>query len=295
MKKSILLLFTATLVFTSVIYAKDADLSLRLKKGETYEITTNMRNTINQEMMGQLINVAQNMTATVLMKVKDKLPNGSYIIEQSYKRITLNINSNGQTLSYDTDNEADNGSPLAMVKNIIGPSVQYEVTPDGEISNISGLDEMLNKIGGSQQQQMMSGVVSKESLLSFYNYLPKEKVKEGLSYSKKINMKEMLGTEVTVFYTVAKITDKNITLNVNSDIKFNPDKPIENNGMKVNMKGDGKQTGKYIISANTGMPETMEIDQTINMTMSMKNPQTDKIISLPIKTNSIVKTTVIKK
>jgi hypothetical protein len=105
----------------------------------------------------------------------------------------------------------------------------------------------------------------------------------------------MLGSEVNVLYTVDKITDKNIFLNISSDIKFNPDKPIESNGMKMNMKGDGKQTGKYTISKDTGMPEAMEIDQFINMTMSMKNPQNDQDISFPIKTHSIVTTTVTKK
>jgi len=286
-------LLTLTVLTTGSISSQKTDLELHLKKGETYKMKMEMGNIVDQEMMGNKVHIDQKITTETELKVEDILANGNYLIGQTYKRVAMNVSSNGQSMSFDTDIK-DAASPLASLNDLKGASIKYELSPKGDISNVTGIDEIL-KNAGALQAKTISGIIDKDKLAGAFSYIPKNKIKEGDSYTKTIKLKEAMGIDVTTKYTVETLTKEKASIKLSSDIEFKSDKPIEQNGMKMRMSGHGTQSGMYRIDMKTGMPQSADTDQDINMTVMMKNPQTGKDMAIPMKIKSLVKLSVTKR
>ncbi len=103
-----------------------------------------------------------------------------------------------------------------------------------------------------------------------------------------------MGVNVTTKYTVENLTSEKASIKLSSDLQFNSDEPIVQNGITMKMSGHGTQSGMYQVNMKTGMPKSADTDQDINMTVMMINPQTDKDMAIPMKIKSSVKLTVTK-
>jgi hypothetical protein len=274
--------------------AQKVKVELDLKKGDVYQMVVEMENNISQEMMGQVADVKQNMVVTMRTKVLDASTNGGFKIEQSYERMKVEVDVNGQQMSLDSDGDALNpqNAALAKVKEAV---IQYDVTPSGEVTNVTGFDELIQSLGSSPQAAgMMKGMMNDDMMVNFFNYLPKEKVGKGDKYSSVVAMPEMMNMEVTTNYIVNEISKEELVLDVDSKIDLNPTEPIVQNGMSVNVKATGTQKGSYVVSREDGMPKSSEIKQEMEMTMSMKNPQNGEDMTIPMTLSSMIKTTVTK-
>ncbi len=295
MKINTATLLTLILFITVSVFAQQTEIKLKLSKGDIFEFNTEMNSNIHQQMMGRNMEINQKYTTVFAFEVKDVLPNGDYLINQTYKRIVIEANTNGQTLSYDTDND-DPSSPLAAIGNLKDAVISYNLSPEGKVSKVKGLNEIGSQMGNNPQiQNMLKGIANDKLLESTFSYIPEEKIKRGTKYSKAIVMEEFLDAEIITKYTVESIDASSIHLNVSSEFDINPDKPIEQNGMKMNMKGLGTQTGSLKVSSSTGMPEETDTKQKIEMTITMKNPQTNEDITIPMKVDTIIKSTTKKK
>ncbi len=155
-------LLTLTVLTSGSISAQKTDLKLNLKKGETFNMKMDMNNVIDQEMMGNKVHVEQNISTETELKVEDVLANGNYLIGQTYKRVVMNVSSNGQSMSFDTDIE-DAASPLASLNDLKGVTIKYELSPKGDISNVTGIDEILKDVG-TLQAKTISGIIDKDKL-----------------------------------------------------------------------------------------------------------------------------------
>lgn len=291
LKFSVLLLILA--ISMPNLLAKKGDIKLKLKKGDVYTTTMDMNNKIDQQMMGQQMKIDQEMLIISSMTVTDELKNGSFHIEQRYVRMKIDMNAMGQNISMDTEGEStpQNAALIKMKEAVI----QYDVTPKGVISNITGFEELLQAtLSDPQSAQMMKSFASDDMLKSFFSYIPQERVKVGDSYTSSTKLQSAMGAEIDIKYDVKEITKKQMYLDLSSDITFSPDTPIEQNGMKIKMSGTGTQGGNFMVNTKDGMPTSSEITQDMKMNLSFKMPQSDEDMSMPMKLKSIVKTTVTK-
>jgi hypothetical protein len=295
MKMNTPTLLTLILLTTISAFAQQTEMKLKLSKGDIFEFNTGMNTNINQEMMGMKMEISQKYTTVFAFEVKEVLSNGDYLINQTYKRIVIEANTNGRILNYDSDND-ETSSPLAAIGNLKGAVISYNLSPGGKVSEVNGLNEIGNKMGNNPQIKNMWKSIANDKLLeSTFSYIPVEKVKAGTNYTKTIVMEEFLDAEIITKYNVESIDASSIHLNVFSEFDINPDKPIEQNGMKMEMKGEGSQTGTLKVSRSTGMPEETDTKQEIEMTITMKNPQTNEDITIPMKVDTTIKSTIKKK
>ena len=286
-------LFTLILLASTNINAQKADVKLSLNKGDVYNFRMEMNNIINQEVMGVKMAIEQNINTVMTFEVNDVLGNGNYMVEQTYKRVIMDMTSNGQNMSFDTDID-DASSPLSVINKLKEVSIKYELSPKGDISNITGYDELLNSLSGAQQTKILSGILNKDNLSNFFSYIPDEKMELGGSYTNTVKMKDVMGIEVTTKYVVEDISSNKVILKLSSDIEFNPEDTIEQAGIKMKMKGEGIQVGSNEINLNTGMLNSGFTKQNIDMNITMKNPQTNEDMSIQMKIDTKIKVTVIK-
>jgi hypothetical protein len=296
MKKTIQLLYIILAIGTTSVSAQKTNIQLNLKKGDVYTLQTEMSNTMNQQMMGQNINMEQKMTMITALKVVDVLSSGNFVLEQSFNRIKMDMNAYGQNMSFDTENPAASSPMLAPLAKMKEAKITFEVSPSGDISNITGLNEMMSSIADNNPQagNMIKNIASESTLAATFSYLPKKTVSKGDSYTNTIKLNEMFGMEIASKYTVSSIKGNIVDLDVISDINFAPSEPITQNGLKMNMKITGAQNGTFTVNKSDGMATASNMKQTLDMTMGMKNPQNGEDMSIPMKINSNIKATITK-
>ena len=273
-------------------------LRLNLKKGTSYEMTMTTENLIDQEMMGQKMKMNQKMEMVFLYQITDVLPNKNFQIEYSMLRMKLNMNINGQDINMDSESTDDSNPMNKPLKDLANIKIQMEMTPKGTVENVKGLDQYEQKIGGNPQMaQSMQMFLNDSNFESFigqtFNYFPEEAVEKGTKWTSKFKLPSMMNMETTMNFEVASIEKENILLNVASDVNMNM--PIEQNGMKIDMKMTGTQNGTMTINPIDGWARGSELTQKFDMLMKMKNPQSGEDMEIPVKMDAVTKINVVEK
>lgn len=298
-QKLIALIVVSLLIAANVIQAQSkALMRLNLQKGTNYEQTMAMTNLIDQEMMGQKMKIDQKMEMVFSYQVLDILTNKNFLIEYSILRVKMNMDMNGQEMNYDSESNDESNPMNAAMKGIVANKLKVELNTKGQVERVEGLEEYAQKLSANpqmaQSMQMFSNEASFKSFVGqTFNYFPENEVSKGDKWTTSYKLPAMMNMETTMNFEVADIATEKISLNITSDV--NIDAPIEQMGMKMNMKATGTQNGNMVIDLNDGWLRSSDLTQKFDMKMKMKNPQSGEDMEIPILLNSIAKITVIKK
>ena len=222
-------------------------LRLNLEKGAAYQMTITSDNSIDQQMMGQQMKVQQKMEMGSTYKVLDVLPNKIYVIEYSFDKMKMNMEINGQKVSINSEDTTGNVVSRNM-KELTSMKIKFTMDSQGKIQSIEGMDEYEKKVGSNQELgQILSMLANadnfKASFGQYLGFFPDNEVEVGSKWDLPIKMPSMMNMDMNLHYSVNDITDDQIVLGVNSEV--NMDSPIENNGMKIQMKATGTQDRYY--------------------------------------------------
>jgi hypothetical protein len=271
-------------------------LRLNLEKGAAYQMTITSDNSINQEMMGRQMKIQQKMEMGCTYKVLDVLPDNNYVIEYSFDKMKIDMDANGQKVTIDTESSSDDAVTKSM-KDIISMKLKLTMNSQGKIQSIEGIDEYMAKVGNNPQlAQTLSMFTNadnfKASFGQYLGYFPDNEVEVGSKWDLPIKMPSMMNMEMNLHYNVSDITNDQIVLGVNSDL--NMDSPIKNNGMEIQMKATGTQTGTMKVDLKSGLTGTTDINQKFDMNMKMKNPQSGEDMEIPMIMNAVTKVNIVK-
>ncbi|HZL10131.1 MAG TPA: DUF6263 family protein [Prolixibacteraceae bacterium] len=270
---------------------------LNLQKGNTYEMTMASNNIIDQEMMGQKIKMDQKMNMVFSYHVLDILPNHNFLIEYSMVKMKLDMNINGQEITLDSENTDESNPMNEVLKGLDSLKLKFELSPAGKVEQVVGLEEYAKKLAGNQQiAKTMPMFLDDNNFKTFigqgFSYFPEVAVGEGEKWTSSFKLPAMMNMETIMNFEVAAIEKDQISLNFTSDV--NIDTPIEQGGMKMNMKMTGKQDGTMTIDTKDGWIRQSDLTQKFDMKMKMKNPQTGEDMEIPMVMNSVTKITVNK-
>lgn len=293
-----ILLISLSLLVTSFRADSKVLLRLNLEKGTTYEMTLNMTNSIDQEMMGQKMKLDQKTEMGFSFQVLDILPNKNFQIGYSLTKMKLNMNINGQDVSFDTESTDESNPVYKSLKNLVNIRIKMELTPRGIVENIEGLEQFEQQLAGNQQMALsMQMFMNEKNFGSFvgqtFSYFPEEKIEKGTRWTSTFSLPALMNMEIKMNYDVESVSKENIILNVNSDVDM--DTPIEQNGMKIEMKMTGTQNGTMTINPVDGWLRESDLNQKFDIHMKMKNPQSGEDMEIPMLMNSIVKFSVVRK
>ncbi|HEX7584512.1 MAG TPA: DUF6263 family protein [Prolixibacteraceae bacterium] len=293
-----LFLISILLVANSIEAKSKALLRLNLQKGSVYEMTLVSTSNIDQEMMGQKMKIDQKMEMVYAYQVLDVLANKNFQIEYSIVSTKLNTTMNGQEKNHDSGS-SDQSDPMnSILKDICSTKLMLEINPRGQVEHVEGLDAYAKKLAGNPQlAQSMSMFTDEVSFSSFvgqtFNYFPEKEIKKGDKWTSFFKLPSMMNMETTLNFEVASMDKHETVLNVLSDV--NLDSPVEQAGMKMNMKMTGTQTGTMTIDNRDGWFRSSELNQKFNLNLKMKNPQSGEYMEIPMVVNAVTKMTVIKK
>jgi len=294
--KKILFLVVVLYANLSMLAAQEVVLSFNPAKGATYTYNYEIKQIIDQQVMGMDLQTLQNIsmvyTMTVLNKNKENVRVGF-----EYKDISYELVNPALVIRYDSSNPTENPTQteemLAKIYDcLIGRSFEAVITLDGTVESLTGMDEIIDDIllsmnlgegqtGGVEEmlrKQMSDEALKKEFEQSLKIY-PQGKVKTGdrwtLDHTVEVADIKLYSANQ---YELSRIDKKEVVLSVESVI----DSPGEN-GLK------GKQTGVSYLDRKTGMPKKATLYQDVKGEVTLYD------MTIPMKVLSNIDITIQKK
>jgi len=299
MKTKLITLIIVTILFVAnmVVAAPKVQLRLNLQKGTTYEMKMNSINQIDQEMMGQKVKIDQKIEMVFAYTVLDVLPDKNFLVEYSFLSMKMFMNMNGQEMNMDS--ESTDSNPLnTAIKDILSLKLKLTLNPKGQVEKVDGLNEYAQKLSGNQQMaQAMKMFTDENSFKSFFaqtfNYFPENEVAVGDQWKSAIKTPELMNAEIIMIFEVVAIENNQIYLNFKSVVDM--ETPVEQMGMKMNVKMAGNQSGKMTVNTTDGWISTADQIQKFDMKIKMKNPKSGEDMDIPIVINTVTNIIGVKK
>ncbi len=245
--------FLGFFLFSCTISKKNDELILlRLtpEVGSVYEISTNMNIALD---MKQPINI--NMEFFIKTVYDSVLSNGDFAITSEISRVKAIMSSGIFHKSYDTEHpvlESDIEKELhKKLSKIIDVKFNGSINSIGETEGKTNLDSLFK---GDEQMKEQFEEIQK----SFSNggvVFPKESVKKGSVWNRKIENLENQNMTQKINYKVKKITPKEVFIDISGVISY---------GSK-DVTGGGKIKGTMKLHRNTGINKFSRINQDYKM------------------------------
>lgn len=162
--------------------AQDA-IAWRFKEGETLRYSTAMKMKQSMSLMGNDVNVDMDMKTATDAIVKKTSAGGPTTIEQ--KIVEMSGTMNGPMGNVDMEEQ---------LKALVGASYSVVLGPNGEVIEIKGLKEFLeraigdNPVAGQMISAMMQEDNLKQQVASNFSFVPRKPVVKGDSWEQKASM-----------------------------------------------------------------------------------------------------------
>ncbi|MEH6307296.1 DUF6263 family protein [Olivibacter sp. CPCC 100613] len=244
-------------------------LKMNLKKGASYLFSTNIDQLVNQEVMGNQMDIKQQTKVDYLYEVLESNAQGMKI-KSTYQTMAINMETPQGAFKFDSESKENPESPLKAVGNMVGKSFLMYLSPEGEVTKVEGMQDILNSIGGEETtQQLLKQQFSDSAFMNMMNVslniYPNKEIKPRETWQKdfKMPMAGMMEMDLQNQYTLTGIQGKQADIAVHSAVKLSPiasDSPL--GSMEINL--NGTQEGTIQVDVSTGLINASTINQQIN-------------------------------
>lgn len=277
MKKYLLPALLVVLYFTSCKSTSEVvNLKLQMPVGNTYEYNMVMDMNMDQEIMGQKMEMQNKITYGYIYEVLKDSANWK-VIRSTIGRMRMDMKAMGNSMAIDTDSPADSAGPLGqlyqMFSNMKGKQFTFTINDKGEVGEIYGLKELRDAVmkdmpNNEQMQKQMEESFDEEgfrqNIEQSFNIFPSKDVAVGESWNKTMNIKTqgmMMKTENT--YKLESVKEGKAIITVKQ--KLSSDKGTVN-GVAFTMNGTGD--GTYSYEQSTGMVLGGDVKMKMDMEMT---------------------------
>lgn len=260
-------------LFVSCSGNKEVELKLNLEKGNKYYYKFVNQQDITQEMMGDTVEFKQSITWGYELEVLDVV-DGIMTIRTTYDHIKMSNDNQVFNLSYDSKEPLDSTNMFAFVmSNFINKSFTMDVTPEGEVSNVQGFDEIFYSIitelgeDGEMIIQNLRSQFSEESVSENlelgFKIFPENKVKTGDTWYILNIVNGPFSMDIDNTYTLKSVKNGIAKIEISSTIK--QDDEISGIAMLpgAEISIDGTQKGELSVDISTGLVIQSSISQSI--------------------------------
>jgi hypothetical protein len=257
-----------------------------------------MKQNISQKMMGMDIAMQQLMAFDYEMTITSVGKN-EIQAQMTFKNITYMVDSPYMKMEYDTKNPKQDANEIdrfmtKMLNAVIGKTMEVKMQPDGTVTSISGMDaiaqamaqaagtengQIAAQIGATLTQQIDDKML-KSTLEQSFKIYPSKPISKDESWDVPLSL-NMGGAAASVKtkYKLKDVKNKKAYIDMSSVIEMQP-----GNGTKLS----GTMTGSMVMDTATGMPESSEVAQDFDGTISVNGAE------MPMKIQSTVKYTIKK-
>jgi hypothetical protein len=281
------------------VHAADTvDLKLRLKPGETYP----MRITIEQQITQGTGESARSTTQLIGMghsyNVQSVDSSGEMKLRLTYN--WMRLKRPGVDVDSDLPPKPDANPAIATLTAMVGQSLDVTVTPAGKVTDVKGLDAMVQKVVAKAsmddvKRSMLAQMVRKqyneqqvkttiEGGIAIY---PDKPVAIGETWTRTMPLD--VGVSDSTYKLVGRENGK-LTVEMHGTIGQAPGaKPLDMEGTKVTHKVAGEQSGTLIIDEATGWITGGQMKQDINDEVNLESADGKTKQMIPLRMQSTMK------
>ncbi|MCW3092745.1 MAG: hypothetical protein JWP81_3814 [Ferruginibacter sp.] len=246
-----LLLFIAIICLPGIpAIAQSSPGKLVLSKGQKFQIDNNVKSVINQEMMGQSIEIKTDANMVHQLEVKEK-KNNAYLVSSTLTRLTSSGSAMGQEMNFDSEKKEDlEGEMGQALKDQLNVAKEAEFNEKAKVirgiskdtaAGASGqMAEMIKRFAGSAGDESNGAVVA-------FEVIPAGK-KVGDSWSDS-TITEQVKTYKN--YTFKELNGNNASLSITG--KQLTQMKMEQQGMEIHVSMEGNITEEGIVDIKTGL------------------------------------------
>ncbi|HXR84659.1 MAG TPA: DUF6263 family protein [Hanamia sp.] len=268
--KKVNLLFAAAVCFSTATIGQSNG-TLKLSKGQKYQVENTLQTTSSTNVQGQAMESKANVTSTYNIEVKDKA-NNNYNLSNTITRILMDMTMMGTEINFDSNKPEDMSGEMGSAlkdyinkpKNVVIDQTGKIISTDTQDSSAAGIAKQLNFAA--------SGFGAQLAFLA----LP-QNAKAGTSWTDSSNEN---GISRTTNYTIKDISGNIATVSFNGTVSTKT--TMEQQGMEVNTNTTGKFSGEEKVDAKTGVVQlnttTGDASGTVSA-MGQDFPMTSKVTS----------------
>lgn len=275
---------TLLLIVLTTVASAQIKLNYSLDTNTSYSSNVMIEQTISQTVMGQTQDIQSDQGYGVTITVNE-VNSDTYLLNMFYNSVMINSPMMG--LTYDSDNSANEPTgPAKAIASVVGTDFNFELTNNGTVNNISGIEAMLDTMAASMDfDSEEQATVFKSQMAAQYNVetlksqmkrtmiiFPDKKLNKGDSWSADESVNTPFPMNIQTMYELADYDSETATINVSSDI-FSELQQLNMNGATMTPDLTGEQFGTIVIDRSTGLVLSIELEQLISGVMSMTSPQ----------------------
>lgn len=263
--KQTLRAFSAVALSIFAFTASAQQLSLKLNKGDQYQVVAEAKTAMSIDAMGQTMEINGTSTTSKVIKVND-LAGTNYQVSSAIDKMKMKMDMMGQEMNYDSERN-DNDEQLSVIGKIIGKEQKLVVSPQGVVVEKEkadkaddGATEMLASLMGP------AGMATNNDFELTIAPLFKQAVEVGKSWQDSSSFsRDKMNISQTGIYEVKEVTATGVKVAYTGTQKLTG--KLEQQGMEFDASGNNKITGEYTVDPATGVVTDQLL--TIQMNMSM--------------------------
>jgi hypothetical protein len=230
---------------------------------------------INQTVMGQVMNIAMDITAKVSFDVQS-FEEGMYQIKVKYDEMKMAIDAGQGSIEFGSALEAMRSPLDSIMLGLTESSFSMSVTPKGKVTEVKDLDKIFDNLFSSfgsftdqeksQMRAQIEDTYGQEALKSNFEqsfvFIPEDAVAVGDKWELNSVLSGQYPVKVNGKYSLKSVTDSTYTIANSSEINMNSDEKINTQGIDMNMEITGTMAGDIVIEKTTGWILNSMIEQT---------------------------------
>ncbi|MFP4661590.1 MAG: DUF6263 family protein [Halanaerobiales bacterium] len=302
-----LMLFSLTFV---CLAEKTYDLSFNLQEGSNYDINLEATTTINQEIMGQSMEMGQSITASYTYNIKERTDQDIYKIDMEMGNMSFDFTKFDLTdAEEEIDLESLNEEMSYLNDMMTDVDIEMEMDKYGKVISMNGLEEYINNmyeyaIENSEDPETVTAYqnmasqfndqVMMESMSQYSVFMPGKKVSVGETWTQEMKLQQDFPFVLSVDYTLDSVTADEFVLSFNGSISdigdFASMLGLGDMDVDMDMDIDTEYTGVVHLDRETCWYKKMEVlmsmDGSISMTVPVDEEGTMQEFNIPMSSTS---------
>ena len=282
-------LFVLTILLFACTGSKElVGLRYNLEEGNAYKQEQTITQAMSYTMMGMPIDQKTTTITNTTHKVKAINEAGNFLTDVTYDRVRSTSEAMGQTQTYDSDTDTTRGADV-LARNpqgfLVGNTITTEMTPNGEIVAIEGLQQMVKQMFG---EDAAGNDLSKSAFLEMFNeeqmkrnfgqasnIYPEDSVQVGDTWTTKMKIEKPMPMQTDMTYTLKDAKPDVFVLGLEGTLSTGENGAIDMGGQKVDVTMDGTMSGELTVDRATGWILQSRLVQDAKGKMNIKGIQAD--------------------
>ena len=273
-----------------------------LKKGMKYSVQANFGQRVSQTIMGQPQDSTNDIGVAYDYNVLSVDASGTANIQCVYTSFYIKQSGPMGEMEYQSGKPA--GSPMAQIfedifGKIVGHSFTMKLTPDAHITDVKGVDEMINEIfeskslsgfpAGARLKETIKEMFGQEAMTSIPSVYPKKPVAVGDTWKKSDVVKKGFPLTIDTTYTLKDRANGVATIGIYSDTKTPPNPEAVDLGiMKIRFDVKGDQKGTMLVDEETGQVLKADMTQQLTGTVTPNTTVQQLLESWPVSMTTVI-------